>query len=421
MYKRAPRASYQLAKRQRCNCPTPSFGAKAGDYLQKAGMSALKSWTGLGDYQVSTNSLITGAPAGSNPSMTFGERSVRIKFKEYVGDVFTHPTEAGKFYQQQYALNPGLLDNFQWLAPIAVQYQQWKPKGILFEFLSTSGDITTSQALGKVIIASDYNTTTLSTAFSNQAEMLAEAYAQESVPTKNMIHGIECDPSERTRQIYFVRAGAIPTTASLGDFDLCQTTVATVGGPSANTNLGSLWIHYDIEFYKNELFAGVKNNDLAIREWRSDTMVGFGTLPVKACQGKPWNGTGSRGAGAPRVGVIGEDFVLGNDTIQFPRWAKVGTAWRIMMYIKAPADTNSVSGIGYTATSGSISLLSAITSPTAVITSRTSFGQYDFIVTKNTPGEPLIIQVNHLNIPTDANDVYLIVCSIPSYFDNKLG
>lgn len=380
----------------------------------------------MGDYEISTNSLISGQSKsfGSNPVMSFGERSVRIKFKEYVGDVFTHPTVAGEFFQQQYALNPALLDNFPWLAPIAVQYQQWKPLGLLFEFISTSGEITNNQALGKVVMATDYNTTTLSTEFSNVSEMLAEAYAQESVPTSNMVHGIECDPRERTRQIYFTRSGAIPASASLGDFDLGQTTIATVGGPTANCNLGSLWIHYDIEFFKNELFAGVKNHDLVIRDWRATGgfVSSFGT--TFSGLSKLYNGTGSYGAGSPRKGVQYEDFywIPGGSQIQFPRYARVGTAWRIYVYVKGDTDTNSLQGIGFNAVvSGSIDIKHAITQPTTASTGRVSSGMYDFIIKKNTVAQPFVLEVQAGILPTGANIIYCTITSIPSYITNALG
>lgn len=324
-------------KRRRLSCPPcgeQSFGGKLGALVGNAGQSLFKSWTGIGDYDISTNSLVTGSSSSfsrANPSITqTSDRSIRIKFKEYVGDVFTHPSSAGAFFPQAYSLNPGLLDNFPWLAPIANEYQQWKPKGLLWEFISTSGDITSTQALGKIIIATDYNTTTLNTSFENEKEMLAEAYNQESVPTKDMVHGIECDPSERTRKIYFVRAGAIPTTASLGDFDLCQTTIATVGGPAANTNLGSLWLHYDIEFFKNQLFGGVAAKTTVLREYTA-TNATFNTVPF-GTDITPTGFTQEHGVGAPRFDEDYEDFVCTPNLLFFPRWAYVGSKWKVEVY-----------------------------------------------------------------------------------------
>lgn len=323
-----------------CRCPKQdlSYGAQLGDGLQKFATKRLKSWMGLGDYTISSNSLVTngGGVSGTNPQIvSYGEREVIIRYREYVGDVYTHPTVAGKFYPQAYALNPGLVDNFPWLAPIAQQYQQWKPRGILWEFVSTSGDITTNQALGKIIIATDYNTTTLSTSFTNEQEMLAEAYAQEAKPTSNMVHGIECAPKERAREIFFTRSGAIPANQSLGDFDLGQTTVATVGGPTVNTNLGSLYIHYEVSLYKNTLTNGVPSKANLVRWWKQtapaeiDASNRFGD-PTKL---KYMLNNQDNLNGASRPGLIDEDFVVTSDSIIFPRWAYVGSVWKFTYYL----------------------------------------------------------------------------------------
>lgn len=329
-------------------------GSQAQDWLGNTFRSAFKDFTGFGDYQINSNSLIRGGVSGistSAPSVTYGAagREVRIKFKEYVGDVFTHPTNPGEFYQQNYSLNPGLLDNFPWLAPIAQQYQQWIPNGVVYEFTSTSGDITTSQALGKVIIATDYNTTTLDTSFTNAQEMLAEAYSQESVPTLNMVHGIECAATERSRSIFFLRAGALESTANLSDYDLCQTTVATVGGPVANVNLGSLWIHYDISLLKNTLYNGILTKGFVMRRYKC---IGVGSDVPFGTSRTMFSGTEKYVNGAPRVGILDEDIVIGEDSVTFPRWAAVGSKWKVTVYLESTAtalnvapNTNMSSGV----------------------------------------------------------------------------
>jgi len=296
---------------------------QATDWFQ----NTFKSWTGLGDYTIQGNSLIAGGMS-DNSSMqivSISARELRVKYREYIGDVFSHPTEAGAFYQQNYAMNPGLVDVFPWFAPIAQQYQQWEPNGIIWEYKSTSGENNLDQALGKILIATDYNTSTLSTSFSNQQEMLAEAYAQEGIPSRNMFHGIECDPRERTRKLYFLRSGVLTTDQELADYDIGQTTIATVGGPSANTNLGSLYIHYDISLYKNTLSNGVADKSHVVRMWAStdniEALTLLGTNPALVQGSEQFtNGSGRRA-------TADEDFVIdaNGSQITFPRWAYVGS------------------------------------------------------------------------------------------------
>lgn len=339
MYKRrkfnAPRSMGGSAG---CDCGPQTIGAKIGAFAGNWGQQMFKNWTGLGDYSINTNSLIVGG-SGSNAGsriVSEGNREIRISGKEYIGDVFTHPTVAGAFYQQNFAINPGLNDLMPWLSSLAQQYQQWRPNGIIFEFISTSGDITNNQALGKIIIATDYNTTTLHTSFTNQQEMLAESYSQEAAPDKNMAHGLECAPSERARSIYFVRSGFVGADQTLADFDIAQTTVATVGGPSANTNLGSLYVNYDISFYKTTLSNGVANKNLIMRQWTATTGINTASAPFGTSRTLTV-GTADYAAGAPRKEVADEDFICGNALLTFPRWAFVGSVWRLTYWVAGTA------------------------------------------------------------------------------------
>lgn len=395
-----------------------SFGAQAGDAIQRFGTNAIKSWFGAGDYSINTNSLVRGGPMMQQaPMMDYSAdgREVTIRWKEYVGDVFTHPTVAGRFWTQAYAINPGLVDNFPWLSCVATQYQQWKPMGILWEFKSTSGDITGSQALGKIIIATDYNTTTLQTDFVSASEMLSESYNQESVPTQNMIHGIECDPRERTRNVYFTRSGAIDPTGTLGDFDLAQTTVATVGGPTANTNLGSLWIHYDIKFYKNQLYSGILSRALVFREWNGITSI-TAASPY-GNERNEYKYTADHGAGAPRRGIDYEDFILAAERIIFPRWAVVGSVWAFTYTCDG---TGSINQQGPTfATVGLVNLLSERTPLVISNVGRvTSYHVYK-VLASSVLALPEIGAITNTSLPVAPTACNVRIVSMPDYANDS--
>ena len=127
------------------------LGAFAGSYLDNAGgvsglFKSARNWIGMGDYELRSNSLIRNSGSGDVEIVTHSSRGTRIRFREYIGDVFTHPDEAGKFYAKSYAINPGLAATFPWLSPIAQQFDQWTPHGIIFEFKSTSSEYVATQA-----------------------------------------------------------------------------------------------------------------------------------------------------------------------------------------------------------------------------------------------------------------------------------
>lgn len=243
-----------------CDCPTVNW-AKAGEQVGSGlGALAKKGWsylTGGGDYTLHSNSLLLGggSTAGQQVAqiMPSGPREVRIRYKEYLGDVFTHPTTPGNFLVTGYPINPGQLLTFPWLAGLASSFEQWSPNGIVFEFRSTSSEYVATQALGSVIMATEYDT--LDTVFGNKQEMLNSAYSNEAKPSQQILHGVECARQDSPTHIYYVRTGGVPAGGNIRDYDMGTFYVATQGGAAANLNLGSLYVHYDITFRKETMRA----------------------------------------------------------------------------------------------------------------------------------------------------------------------
>jgi hypothetical protein len=224
--------------------------------LAEMGKSRIKSWTGFGDYKIVSNSLINNSGNGGMGITTNG-RSTIIRGREYIGDVYTHPTVVGAFNGTTFTINPGNLATFPWLNTIATQFEQYKPRGIIFEFRSTATDTTTNASLGSIIIATDYDL--VDATYTNKAEMVNSAYSSEAKMTDGMLHGIECDPEELNRKVYFVRNSMQSTyTGTDRDYDVCKTTIATQGGGlAAGQSVGSLYIHYEFEFLKEQVYGGI--------------------------------------------------------------------------------------------------------------------------------------------------------------------
>lgn len=243
-----------------CRCATPSTfseraGSLAGDVVAR-GVSGIGKWLGWGDYTLNTNSLVKagGVVPQDAKILPQGDRAVRVIYREYLGDVYTHPSSAGAFSVQTFQINPGLFTTFPWLSTIANQYEQWTPNGIVFEFKSTSSDYTATSALGSVIMATDYDQ--LDSVYANKQEMLNSAYSNEAKPTEHIVHGLECAPGDTPQRLLYTRSGAL-TGPGLRDTDLAQFSIATQGGTTANLNLGSLYVYYDITLRKEQLFGGV--------------------------------------------------------------------------------------------------------------------------------------------------------------------
>lgn len=310
-----------------CDCsgsvPTSSlgrFGAWAGDKAWEAGAKRIKSWTGYGDYNIVSNSLVNNGSdisSGGTPSIESRGRSVVIRYREYLGEVTTGAT-IGAFNAVTYQINPANVLTFPWLAPIAQQFDQYKPHGVIFEFRSTATDTTTNASLGSVMIATDYDV--VDAPYTSKQEMMNSAYASESKSSDSMLHGIECDPKELQRRMFYTRrVGSSTGSSDARDYDLCNTTIATSGGGlAANQSVGSLYIHYEFEFFKEHVWGGIasRNQLWSVFSGSSITSIaGGGDWAV------PIGGSATRGV-VPIVGGINMGIEMDSTTIWIPRkWA----------------------------------------------------------------------------------------------------
>lgn len=196
--------------------------------------------TGFGDYEVKNNTLLA-------PSVVpdFGLNSVRITHKEYLGNVMGSTAFVGKTYY----INPGLSETFPWLSGIARNYQQFRVNGLIFQYVSTSAYAlgTTNSALGKVILATNYNAE--DPPFTATTGMLATQFSTYCRPADSIMHALECARGETASNLLYVRTDLDGNNKDKRLTDLGFTEVAREGMQST-TEVGGLWISYDITLLK---------------------------------------------------------------------------------------------------------------------------------------------------------------------------
>jgi tetrahydromethanopterin S-methyltransferase subunit G len=206
---------------------------------------------GFGDYSISANTLIPNLRNSSEalvPKFHTSKNSVRIVEREFLGDVVS-ASVARNFVNNSFPLVPTSSSTFPWLSQIALLYEQWQPNGIVFEFVSTSSEYNgASQALGTVILATDYNP--LDPPFPNKPIMENNDYSNSVKSSCSAMHGVECDPRQRPLDIMYCNQSLNSPLqfSSLGNFQL-----ASVGCSTASVTLGELWVSYDITFYKKTI------------------------------------------------------------------------------------------------------------------------------------------------------------------------
>lgn len=220
--------------------PGATVGRRLGGMINKI--------TGFGDYKVSGNSLVAGATI---PSFDSGRRGVTLTHREFLCDL----TGSAGFNAKQFVLNPGIRSTFPWLSDLGNRFEQYRIRGMVFEFVSTSADAlnSTNTALGTVIMSTQYNV--YRPAFTSKMEMESYEFTVSGRPSANLIHPIECAPSETPFKVYYIRNAPISDGADLRMYDHGVFTIATVGMQAAAT-IGELWVSYDVELLKPRIIPG---------------------------------------------------------------------------------------------------------------------------------------------------------------------
>lgn len=207
--------------------------------------NAIATIFGLGAYSVKKNSLWDGTLARQVPHMQSNMESVVFRHREYIGDI----SSSIAFAENHFHVNPGLDDAFPYLSAIARNFQQYRFKGLIFEFKSTSANAlnSTNTALGTVALAMQYQTD--ADDFISKGQMLNEMWSVDGKPSENVILPIECDPSMTTLPLQYVRDGELSANKDLKMYDIGKMTIATVGSQAAAV-IGELWVSYEIELCK---------------------------------------------------------------------------------------------------------------------------------------------------------------------------
>jgi len=247
-------------RRGRSGFSAPGLGRAIGGFFGPTGAmignaagNIFKSLTGFGDYKVNSNSLSTNVD--SLPSFSNLSRGTRVTHREFLFDVVTSPT-IGAFSIEKVPIQPALLQAFPWLSASAEQYQQYQLNGLVYEFKSNSYNAlaSTNTASGTVIMSTNYNV--LEPDFANKFTMEQSQYTCSGKPSNDLLHPIECARAETPASTLYTRSGAV----TIGDarlYDWGNFYIATVGMQGASTNIGELWVTYDLTLLKPKLNSTV--------------------------------------------------------------------------------------------------------------------------------------------------------------------
>jgi hypothetical protein len=198
-----------------------------------------------GGFKVKDNSFL-GASSSQVPKFESMEDGVRVRHREYLGDINTSNIIGGS--TTLYAIQPIFLP---WLKGIAAQYEQWVPMGWVYEFKSTCGNAvsSTNAALGSISMATQYNVNKAS--FATKQELLNHYFSVSTKTSESAMHAVECNKQDRPTPILWTEVGP-NTGVAVQDPRLSFLGVMQIiaQGSQATYTAGELWVTYDVVFLK---------------------------------------------------------------------------------------------------------------------------------------------------------------------------
>jgi len=226
-------------------------GGALGSFLGGKLGHLVSQVTGFGDYSIDQNSIMAGGMSIPQVVNSVDRGSVIIRHREFIRDI----SASTAFTILKFPLNPGQKSTFPWLSQIAANFEQYRLRGVLFEFLSTSSDAvlssSTSTALGTVNIATDYDA--IDAAYTDKRSMLNTMFSSSNKPSQTFIHPIECKKSINPLSLQYIRTElSAPANTDIRMYDLGNTYVATEGMQAATGNVGELWVTYEVELFKQQ-------------------------------------------------------------------------------------------------------------------------------------------------------------------------
>lgn len=297
-----------------------ALGGRAASYF-------LNSIMGHGDYKTTYNTLVS---ADAVPQFSSGKwREIAISHREFIQDVVSSGT-TGAFKIETFPINPAMPETFPWLAGVAQNFEEYQIHGMVFEFKSTTSNFSTTQNLGTVVMATQYNS--LSPVFTNKQEMENYQFGVSTNPSCNLMHAVECETFLNPVHTLYVRSGPV-TTGDLRLYDLGKFSIASVGLPAANTTIGELWVTYQIKMLVPKLGDSASVADHYIIS--NLAAVGAST-PFGAANGNPLVATNTSDFGT----------VVQGNTIDIPEWF----SGNIMVDYSAIINGGTLPVIGYVMT-----------------------------------------------------------------------
>lgn len=176
---------------------------------------------------------------------TSNPNGIRVKHREYLGEVTTSATASLYLNAYSFSINPGLAASFPWLSNVAIMYESYRFHGLQYHY---SGEAATSTT-GSVVLALDYD-----------ANDTAPPGKQQAMSYKSSVRSTLWEDSTLVAQTAdlnkigptrYVRSGTVPST-DIKTYD-AGTLFVGLNSASASALAGEMYVEYDVEFFTPQL------------------------------------------------------------------------------------------------------------------------------------------------------------------------
>lgn len=170
------------------------------------------------------------------PQIQYGPAGgCRVRHSERVANAQLAPG----FTADKYALNPGLVTTFPWLAGVASRFEMYRFHSVRFEYRTK----TATSTVGNIMLTCDYDALDSPPTTGVQAESYRGTVS--AAPWQNATLVLTAQELHR-RSPKYVRTGPPPPTADLKTYDTGNLYFCTEDAAAPALG-GYLYIHYDVE------------------------------------------------------------------------------------------------------------------------------------------------------------------------------
>jgi hypothetical protein len=269
------------------------------------------------------------------PTMKRGNDFIEIDIHEFICNVVA-PGNINWNIQESFDINVGLATSFPMTSQFAMNAEEYELVQLLAVYVPTSGDITSTQGLGSVQYATQYDMA--DNAFGTEQEMLDYEYATVTKPSETMFHPIECDPRNNQLARFYSRNGLLPNTTSTQDpryntYDLGRLTIAVSGcSASAGVGLGKFFWVGKARLYKPKLYQAI-GLDIVKDSFDNQTWTVSSNLVTSF-------GSNSGGPALPTSNsTIGGSLFAGGNYVFPARYQNSTNTFVFHLYTTSPAGT----------------------------------------------------------------------------------